>query len=59
MTNGNFVFSLKQNLNQSVLNHNLISRNLLTHGKALSGAHVKLPAVPFTLDHMIAKSSLG
>src|SRR6185436_9091363 len=48
-----------QDRHHSIPNHNFIRRNLLRHGKALSGTNVKLPAMPLTLNDMVAKRALG
>ena len=48
-----------QDRHHSIPNHNFIRRNLLPDGKALSGTNVKLPAMPLTLNDIVAKRALG
>src|SRR6188474_1440885 len=48
-----------QDRHHSIPNHNFIRRNLLRHGKAFSGTHVKLPAMQLTLNDIVAKLARG
>ena len=54
-----FLVLTNKNLHRSVLDENLISLDLLRHGKAFAGAHVELPAVQFAFNYVIAKMACG
>lgn len=46
------------NFHYAVFNHDLVSLKSLPHSQTFTAAHVKLPAVPATLDNVPAERSL-